>query len=798
MKNKHTRADDGIFNTKGISAKRGRSLGSACKKVIAVILFPAMTLGVVGVSEGKDLASLEREVANLRELLEHYLRTLEAPREQSRRALMKRFLDGVVLYEMKDYGQASVIFMDLVNNHEGSRAAQQARFYLADCFYKRREYRSAAEQFRKVVERGSGEEHYQQSLQRLLELSFRMGDHSGVYQLVERIENIPRGRRDPGMEYALGKYFYFRGLFDRALEVFAAIPLSGEYGNQARYFTGVINVKNGKLKDALKIFDEGVRRMDGLETKEKPLRGKDREVRDLFIMALARLYYHNDDPDNAIKYYSRISRRSEQFEHALYELSWSYLKAWEFYRAIKSMELLALAAPDSRYVAESRILVANLHILARRFDEARRLFSETAEENRPIYQTLRRLHSEHWSADRFLGLLAGENGEALDSEISLPDRTMEVIKRKPQIRKALESLQDMRELRAEIDRTERMIERIERRIGPIGSISAFPELASARARANEVETRLAGLSAQIAGKLRAAVSSEINPQEKAELNRLEKERIRLKEFVDEMPKTSEDFEQRVRRVRKLYDVRERDLHKLTVTIQGLQAQLVAIETYYSSTEVKQKLDPAVVNKMIAEIKSEIADLQKQESMIRSSIDDGRNSAGMEDVTLEHERRVRERYNNILKRQNRIVDSAKQRMGGAGRMSVERVEAVLQKAETVRDDLKVYNERIDKRLAQEVGRTRRILAEEKENVKQYREMLQAEEPRTRSIAGGVTRETMQEISKDLYDLLIKADLGLLDVAWAVKDDQSSKWAEFTIEQTKKLQALEKRFEEVRGR
>ncbi len=794
MKYKKTRTDSEICNK--IPAGRGRCSGSW--KSVAGVLFLTVMLGVSGVSDAKGLGALEREVAVLQELLEHHLRTLEAPREHSPRSLMKRFLDGLVLYEMKDYGQASVIFMDLINNHGKSRAAQQARFYLADCFYKRREYRSAIQHYEKVVERGSRDEHYQQSLQRLLELSFRMDDHSGVYQIVERIEKIPRGQRDPGMEYALGKYFYFRGLLDRAMQVFAAIPLSSEYGNQARYFTGVINVKNGRLKEALRIFDEGVRRMDGLETKEKPLRGKDREIRDMFIMALARLYYHNDDPDNAIKYYSRISRRSEQFEHALYELAWAYLKAWEFYRAIKSLELLALAAPDSRYVAESKILVGNLHILARRFDYARKMFSETAEENRPVYQALRRLHGEHWSTDNFLEMLAGTGEKALDSEIALPGRMMDLIKSRPRIRKALESMQDMKDLRSEIDHTERMIERIERRIGDSGSISAFPELAGARARANEVETRLAGLSARIAAKLGRAVRSDINPQELADWNRLEKERSRLKKIIDEMPSSTEDFEQRVRRVRKLFDVRERDLHKLTVTIQGLQAQLVAIETYYSSTEIKQKLDPAVVNKMITEIKEEIAALQKKERSISAAIEDGRNSAGMDEETLEHERKVRERYNDILMRQKRIVDAVKERMGGDGRRSVERIEVVLQRAEAVRNDLKKYNERIDGRLAQEVGRTRRILAEEKENVRHYREILQEQEPKTRSVAAGVTRETMNEISKDLYDLLIKADLGLLDVAWAVKDDQSSRWAEFTIEQTKKLQALEKRFEEVRGR
>ena len=374
---------------------------------------------------------------------------------------------------------------------------------------------------------------------------------------------------------------------------------------------------------------------------------------------------------------------------------------------------------------------------------------------------------------------------------------MKALKRQPQVRKAMRVLGDIKSIRSVIAQCERMIKRVERRLGKSGKISAFPELARARAHAVEVETKLTKLRAAISQKLQRSVKSALSGQERAQLNRLETRRKKLQKTIEVMPASSEDFDRRVKKIRKLYDSRERKLHKLSVVIQGLQARLTAIKSYYSSTEAMQKLGPEVVNKKIAALKKEINALQAESAAVRASINDGRSSAGIDDETMRQEKRIRAEYKRILEQQKRIIDAAKARMG-AGRARAQRVESVLRKADAVKANIKVYNDRIDKLLAFKLGRTRRILAEEKANVQQYRELLKGYSPEGRAVAGGVTQKNFKAISKGLYELLVKADVGILDVAWAIKTAQSSKWAKFTRAQGKKIQALEKRFEEVRKR
>jgi TolA-binding protein len=763
----------------------------------------AVSTGGVGsrssrTAEARSLAEIRREVEQLEGTVDHHLKVLEMPKSKSRRSLMKRFLDGLVLYQMKDFDKAAVVFMDLVNHHPNSEGARQARFYLAECLYRRREYRTAVKYYDWVVKQGRQTKHYQRALQRLLELSFRIHDHSRVHDLVERIKEIPAGQRDESMEYVLGKYYYHRGLYDRAKQVFASIPLTGKHGDQARYFLGVIAIKEKELKNAESIFKRSLRRIKASKVKGKPLKGKKRRLRDLFIMALARLNYHNDDPDAAIKLYKSLSRRSDQFEQALYELAWAYLRAWEFYRAIKSLEMLVLLNPDSKHVPESKILVGNLRIIARQFSSAKKLFKQTAEDYRPVYHKVRKLQNEHWSEEKFLTLLTGEGSEALDTEVYLPKNTLKTLKRQPQVRRAMRVLGDVDRIKSSIAGCERMIKRVEKRLDSASRISAFPELARARARAVEVEIKLASLRAELVGKLKRVVQPAASAQERAELARLEKRRAELQKMVRQMPTSGEDFERRVAKIRKLYDKKEAAIHKLSVMVQGLEARLTAIKNYYASTRGQQKLDPAVVKKKVDSLKEVISALQTEIASIRASIEDGRSSAGIDDATMREEKRVRRAYKKVLAEQQELMDAIKSRSGSTARQDASRIEAVLQRASSVRQKIDTFNQRIEKLLAFKLGRARRILSEEKTNLASYKKLLVGYEPESRKVAGGVTKESFQEIASELNELLIKADVGILDVAWALKRAQSEKWATHTRRQGKKLQALEERFQEVRRR
>ena len=85
-------------------------------------------------------------------------------------------------------------------------------------------------------------------------------------------------------------------------------------------------------------------------------------IAELSHMALGRLYYERDQPSKSVDEYLRISRRSDLFDEALYEVTWVYVKNKEFDKALRALELLALADPTSQRMPDVRILEGNLRI----------------------------------------------------------------------------------------------------------------------------------------------------------------------------------------------------------------------------------------------------------------------------------------------------------------------------------------------------------------------------------------------------------------------------------------------------
>src|SRR6185295_9075629 len=60
--------------------------------------------------------------------------------------------------------------------------------------------------------------------------------------------------------------------------------------------------------------------------------------------------------------YLMVSRRSNLFDDALYEVAWVYVKAKQFDKALRALELLALANPSSSAIPDVKILEGNLRI----------------------------------------------------------------------------------------------------------------------------------------------------------------------------------------------------------------------------------------------------------------------------------------------------------------------------------------------------------------------------------------------------------------------------------------------------
>ena len=89
----------------------------------------------------------------------------------------------------------------------------------------------------------------------------------------------------------------------------------------------------------------------------------------------------------------------------------------------------------------------------------------------------------------------------------------------------------------------------------------------------------------------------------------------------------------------------------------------------------------------------------------------------------------------------------------------------------------------------------VVDEETVNLARYRVVLRSLEGETVDVVGAITYLNFNRIHGRFYDLVLRADLGKIDVSWARREDHRLRIDRLTRERARELQALDDEFRDV---
>lgn len=282
---------------------------------------------------------------------------LEAPR-----TLTDRLVDAEMYFALREYVNCATLLAPSLaepgfENHPG---AARARWLVAESLFQTNSLELARSQFQQVVDRNDPG-NARKATMRLLEIAILRRDLAAV----ERHYNILATRwgsgADPEVDFLRGRARWFRGYLQDAIAIFEAIPSSYEGYWKAQYHAGVAIARAGDLTLAMERFA----RIEA-ELAERWKTHDEFEVLNLARLAQGIIHYEAEAWDDAIELYSRVARNSTAFEQALYQVAWTLIREERYGDAIESLEILALISQNSKLIADSRIIAAEMR---RRIDD---------------------------------------------------------------------------------------------------------------------------------------------------------------------------------------------------------------------------------------------------------------------------------------------------------------------------------------------------------------------------------------------------------------------------------------------
>ena len=174
--------------------------------------------------------------------------------------------------------------------------------------------------------------------------------------------------------------------------------------------------------------------------------------------------------------------------------------------------------------------------------------------------------------------------------------------------------------------------------------------------------------------------------------------------------------------------------------------------------------------------------------LKLELETSRLQVGVGDSTYARDDEMRKQYNDLVQRERQLVAAL------GGRSSGE-LDGLYRRATAVEIALDAQDREVDLVVEERARDMQRVLDEEGVKLVGYRQSLTQLNGETEEVVGGLSYANYRQVQKRFYDLVLKADVGVVDVGWAEREEHRTRIEMLTRERARSMQALDDEFKEI---
>lgn len=748
-----------------------------------------------GVEDDLDVAARSAEdLVGIAEDLDHRIAPGRAFLNQI--DAMNRFDEALSSLVVGDYREAAEGLFALVTTGAllDPDTHREAEWYLAEALFGMGNIVTAEARFRMMAE-DAGHPFREMAVRRLLELYASSGQDLRFNELYER--EIVRGRvRSSGVvTYTIAKSFYTRGDFERARQYFADLPIGDRYYTRARYFLGVIAIREGDLDASLPFFEAAA--SGSADTVEL------RETQDLAYLALARVAYEQSRFDEAATYYQQVSGDSDSLADVLREQVWSYIKQDRYDDALRAVELFLVAFPEQRYTGELRVVRGHLFMGCGQdpklcpnpdfvvgqgdaYERALDAYDGIVADYSPI-------------RDRFAGL-AGSSDEprAYFADVfaagttdakGLPAFAVAMMRNDEELGGALDVYERVQRQEADLVESELMVAELDAILAGPMAVGGFEA-----SRYQAIVNQARAIREQV--ELLDREQEWLADQDVAGLERFDNEVASIQEMSEDVEdrlnnrrqRSAEARGSRAEQVSDQISEVDRMIDDARDEVRQLRQKLAAPNQLDEEERQAVESEIAGVVEVLLDTRTRLSELRIELSQLRAPL------SGLEpEARGSTEAKVDEELTGAIES---LRSNYKAMRTGADAEIAGRFDRVHQRLEHAQETYARVLDRIETLAESEIASIRERFASEKTDVAAQRVELDATTKDAERVAVDLTRRGFARMESFFAESVLKAELGIIDVYWARKLDIADQRERIQEERNTLVAELERRFAVIR--
>jgi tetratricopeptide (TPR) repeat protein len=745
---------------------RAKDCGLLSQLVFFTLLYFVLSPFHLGYAQ--DLSSLERSLAEIeREGDVIFSSPLRVGQIRGSEYIEGRIADGELFFQLGDPIRAAIVFTDIVENYPNHSAYADAFFLLAESLFYAKDHLGARAKYIEIFNQNTDarfRSYILPSLARVFEIASITQNYEQMDEYAEKVKSYLGNDQDDGICYFYAKYLYGAALrqnessenaLKQARDIFYQVSKKGDYYLQSRYFVGVIETLLKNWEKAIAVFEL-------VKNYEEEINSSVREIQELATLALGRIYYEREYLEKAIEAYEEIPESSNQFEKALYEIAWVYIRKGDAIRAEQSLEMLSVLAPESLLAPDATLLRGNLLLRNGRFQDASQIFNSIKENYTPVLGELESIRKKHDNLQGYFKELIHSNFESFDSHRFLPENAQRYFDgHGGSFDNAMIVLGSLSQLSDYMRETQDTVMSLDEALLSENPIGLFSDLSNQTRRIAMVRNRLTLLLREVVEHL------DINPSKLDGLQGVQ------------LPTQDAQFQEREGAEIKKYVELERELKNLNVELVGMEARITATKRFVSEREVEGQQK---VLKELEAHKEALTEYREQAKELSRSVNIARIGVGISEETIGEGDRFRRSYQDSIRGSRQLGQNAS-------------LQRIYSRVNSLEKKLEKREQEIEQILERRLSQIRQIVREEKSKLEGYQQALLRLQDHSEEVVSEVTLAYFDAAQGRFQEIIRRSDLGHIDIAWAKREKHRLRVETLTQERAQEMQALDEEFREI---
>ncbi len=759
----------------------------------------AVALAVAALAPGParsdPLSDAERGVPQVEDLLSSVEDSVRRPEETSAERAARKFSSGETEYLLGDWPRAALLVGEALDD-ASFRAGPQgatATFYLGDALRNAGSC-GAARPYLASYLQGAEPAHRGEALAAALDCAVRIGHQEEIEPLLAEAVRYHQGQLPPDLRYLAAKAVRARKdlspdeRFRAADAAFAAV--GPPFAHQATYFQAVLRIERNDLAGAAERFATCA----ALSASD----ARQREVQDLCRLGLGRVRTESGDLPGAIAAYDQVPIDSPWFDESLYEVASVHGRAGQLEPALRAAETLVEIAPESSLAGRAMLLQGQLLLKQGKYEPASQVYQRAMESHAQVRDQLDSILTLQEDPVRYFADLLSRSTKPFEVASAIPEPALKSALARPEMARAGELMRDLEAEAADAEENHAVSDRLSALLSRGSGVDAFPRLRQGYAGVQAVENALAVLQGQAQSAAVEAAHGALEPGDQSELLRIYAERLVLEARLDALPRTFEAARARLDRFRSRVDDLDRQIFALGYEAEGVRAAIAGAEVWLEEHRKQIQADRTQREQFAAELRKHrevVAAYEEELRELRRQVALTRDAAGTE--AMGEEERLRADYLALLSQERTLIGRARGRLSSSAQGRLDRAWAASDKLAQVGARARALSDWITGEARRRAEGLRARLAAEVAAQAEQQKALSAAQIEARAAVGKLAYRAFGEVRREFYQVALKADVGLNDVAWVRKKDRVERIRALSVQQAEELRAFDQRYRAILG-